>query len=250
MATDSQSASTGPLAPLDEDFTRVLAVVAHPDDLEFGTASVIARWAEEGKEVRELLATRGEAGIDTVPPSEAGPLRTEEQLAAARVVGAAGVEFLDFPDGTLEYGLSLRRALARAIRAHRPDVVVSINFRENFAGADFVNHADHRVLGAALVDAVRDAANRWVFPELADEGLAPWTGVRYAAFSGSPRASHYAPFTAEQLETGMASLDAHEVYMAALGDGFDHRAMLRQLAADTGARCGTDYAVAFEVIPV
>ncbi|WP_020380126.1 PIG-L deacetylase family protein [Nocardiopsis potens] len=237
------------LQQLDEDWNRALAVVAHPDDLEFGTASAIARWTGQGKEVTELLVTRGEAGIDSVHPAEAGPLRTEEQLAAARVVGASGVEFLDFPDGTLEYGLDLRRALARAIRAHRPDVVVSINFREAFDGADFYNHADHRVLGPALLDAVRDAANRWVFPELAEEGLAPWKGVRFAAFSGSPRSTHYTPFTEKELETGIASLDAHEAYMGAL-EGFDHPALLRGNAERTGARVGADYAVPFEVIGV
>ncbi|GAA1085103.1 PIG-L deacetylase family protein [Nocardiopsis composta] len=237
------------LQQLDEDWNRALAVVAHPDDLEFGTASAIARWTGQGKEVTELLVTRGEAGIASMHPAEAGPLRTEEQLAAARVVGASGVDFLDFPDGTLEYGLELRRALARAIRTHRPDVVVSINFRETFDGADFYNHADHRAVGPALLDAVRDAANRWVFPELADEGLGPWKGVRFAAFSSSPRSTHYTPFTEKELATGIASLDAHEVYMREL-EGFDHPAMLREGAERAGERCGADYAVLFEVIGV
>ncbi|WP_026123398.1 PIG-L deacetylase family protein [Nocardiopsis chromatogenes] len=235
------------LKPFDEDWTRALAVVAHPDDLEFGATSAIAKWVRQGKQVSELLVTRGEAGIETVPPNEAGPLRVEEQRAAGRIVGAERVEFLDFPDGTLEYGLDLRRALARSIRERRPEVVLSINFREHFPGQGSYNHADHRVLGPALIDAVRDAANTWVFPELAEEGLKAWKGVRAVAFAASPRATHYTSFGEDDLRTGIASLDAHEVYMAAL-EGFDHKAMLRRAATEAGVRNGVDLAVEFEVL--
>ncbi|WP_017537881.1 MULTISPECIES: PIG-L deacetylase family protein [Nocardiopsis] len=237
------------LKPFDEDWTRALAVVAHPDDLEFGATSAIAKWTRQGKEVSELLVTKGEAGIETVPPSEAGPLRVEEQRAAARIVGAKRVQFLDFPDGTLEYGLGLRRALARAIRDHRPEVVISINYREYFPGADFYNHADHRVLGPALLDAVRDAANTWVFPELGEEGLKAWKGVRSVAFSSSPEPTHFTSFGQDELNTGIASLDAHEVYMGAL-EGFDHKSMLRTAAEEAGARNGVELAVEFEVVGV
>ena len=60
---------------LDENFESVLAVVAHPDDLEYGAASAIARWTDVGKHVSYLLVTRGEAGIDGMNPSDAGPAR-------------------------------------------------------------------------------------------------------------------------------------------------------------------------------
>src|SRR5690606_22055729 len=129
----------------------------------------------------ELLATRGEAGIDGMEPGEAARVRTEEQLASGAVVGAEAVEFLDHPDGTLQPGLELRRDIARAIRRHRPDVVLTLSFRDGFWGtpSSMWNHVDHRVLGEAVVDAVRDAANRWVFPELRQEGHEPWDGVRF-----------------------------------------------------------------------
>src|SRR5262245_10493617 len=81
-----------------EDFDRALAVVAHPDDLEYGGAAAIARWTDQGRTVTYLLATRGEAGIDTLPPAECGPLREAEQRAAAAEVGVDAVEFLDHPD--------------------------------------------------------------------------------------------------------------------------------------------------------
>lgn len=236
-----------PLSELDEDWQRALAVVAHPDDLEYGASSAFARWTAQGKEVVELLVTRGEAGIDTVPPAECAPIRMREQRAAAAAVGVETVQFLDFPDGTLEYGLPLRRELTRAIRAHRPEVIVSLNFRESFVRGTAFNHADHRVLGPALLDAVRDAANRWVFPELADEGLLPWSEVRFVAFSNSLDNTHYVEISEEQLAAGIASLRAHEVYLANLG--FDQTSFLRENAERNGAECGVSLATVFEVIP-
>ena len=92
------------------------------------------------------------------------------------------VEFLGHRDGVLEYGLPLRRDIARAIRRHRPEVLLTINHHATFEGGG-VNMADHRVVGDALVDAARDAGNRWVFTELVDEGLEPW-GERAADLRG------------------------------------------------------------------
>jgi len=81
------------LLPLDEDWNRAVAVAAHPDDLEYGAASAIARWTEQGKEITYLLLTRGEAGIDGMHPREAGPLREAEEVAGALQVGVTTVEF-------------------------------------------------------------------------------------------------------------------------------------------------------------
>ena len=67
------------LLPLPEEWTRAMAVVAHPDDIEYGLASAVARWTAQGKEVNYLLASRGEAGIDAMPPDQVGPLREDEE---------------------------------------------------------------------------------------------------------------------------------------------------------------------------
>ncbi|GEC10214.1 GlcNAc-PI de-N-acetylase [Streptomyces spinoverrucosus] len=231
-----------------EDWRRGLAVVAHPDDLEFGASSAIARWTAQGKTVVDLLVTRGEAGIESMPPERTAAVRSAEQVAAAGIVGVDRVEFLAHPDGTVEYGIALRRDLARAIRHHCPDVIISLNFRECFdSGA--LNHADHRAVGSALIDAVRDAANRWVFPELLDEGLQPWSGVRCALFSSSPEAEHFVDVTAH-LDRGVESLAAHEAYLDNLAGGFDPEQFLRRQATDAGRRAGVPLAVAFEVVPL
>lgn len=233
--------------PVPEDWSRALAVVAHPDDLEYGAASAVARWTDQGKWVGYVLATSGEAGIDGMPPEEAGPLRRAEERAGAAHVGVDTVEFLDHPDGVLQEGLGLRRDLARAIRRHRPELLILSNFdlRWGFGG---LNMADHRVIGLAALDAARDAGNRWVFPELIDEGLEPWSGVRDAAVNASPRATHFVDVTTT-IDRGIASLREHRAYLAGLGEhATDPDAFLRGNAAQTGERCGVTYAVDFEVI--
>lgn len=236
------------LEPMPEDWERCLAVVAHPDDLEYGCAAALAKWTSEGKEVVEVLATRGEAGIDALAPEEAARIRADEQRASAAVVGASAVEFLDHPDGYLETGLPLRRDLARAIRRHRPDVVVTISFRDGWYGQPpSWNHVDHRVLGTCLLDAVRDAANRWVFPELRDEGLEPWAGVRFVAVGSSPLSRHFVDVTGH-VDTAVASLRAHAAYLDHLGPGFDPDAFLRGAMARVGAEVGVDHAVAVELL--
>ena len=166
------------LQPLDEDWQKALAVVAHPDDLEYGAASAVARWTSQGKQVNYLLVTRGEAGIDAMTPEQTGPLREEEERISAGLVGVETVEFLDYRDGVIEYGLPLRRDIARAIRRHRPDVLVTINFQLTWGGP-MLNMADHRWVGLAVLDGARDAANRWIFPELLEEGLHPSQPMRW-----------------------------------------------------------------------
>ena len=162
---------------LPEDWQSALFVVAHPDDIEYGAAAAVARWTGQGKKVVYCMVTSGEAGIDGIHPDECGPLREAEEIASAAAVGVDEVLFLRLPDGILEYGVELRRALAKVVREQRPDVALTINFRETFGGTS-LNQADHIAVGKALLDAVRDAGNRWVFPEQLTDGLEPWGGVK------------------------------------------------------------------------
>lgn len=226
-----------------EDCDRALAVVAHPDDMEYGAASAVARWTAQGRWVGYVLVTEGEAGISTMAPEEVAPIRRDEQIASCAVVGVTDVEFLDHPDGTVVEGLELRADLAAAIRHHRPDVVLSINHHESWGGPSW-NHADHRAVGRALLDAVRDAANPWVFP---DRGEA-WDGVRFTAFNASPQATHFVDVT-DTFDAGVESLRCHATYLRHLqGDMADPASFLRGGAEDAGRRAGVDLATTFEVI--
>jgi LmbE family N-acetylglucosaminyl deacetylase len=123
-------------------------------------------------------------------------------------VGVEVVEFLDgYSDGVVGYGLGLRRDLARAVRRHRPEVLVGLTFAERFVGGGS-NQADHRAVGLATLDAAKAAGNRWIFRELLDEALEPWGGVRYVCFSGAPEPTHGVDVTG-YLDAGVASLRAH-----------------------------------------
>jgi LmbE family N-acetylglucosaminyl deacetylase len=236
-----------PLLELPEDWTRALAVVAHPDDMEYGAASAVARWTAQGKEVVYTLVTRGEAGIDGMHPDQAGPLREQEERASAAIVGVHTVEFLGGADGMLEYGLPLRRDIAAAIRRHRPEIVITANFRDTF-GPGMLNQADHIATGRALLDAVRDAANRWVFRDLLDGDLQPWGGVRAVLAAASPQATHGVDVT-DWLPKGIESLRAHDAYLNGLSQSMDPEEFLESFARATGSRIGARYGVAFEVIP-
>jgi LmbE family N-acetylglucosaminyl deacetylase len=172
------------LEPIDESWTTALCVVAHPDDLEFGTAAAIARWTDQGKTVVYAMVTSGEAGIDGMDPAEAQRVREAEQLESAKIVGVDTVDFLGLPDGVLEYGVPLRRVICAAVRRHQPEIVITNNFRDTWGG-QALNQADHIATGRATLDAVRDAGNRWVFHDQIVDGLERWGGVRqvWATFS-------------------------------------------------------------------
>ena len=156
---------------------RILVVAAHPDDIEFGAAGTVARWVDEGAEVRYLLMTRGDKGSDnpTVDPAALAVLREDEQRAAAAEIGVVAVDFLDEPDGQVEPSLRLRERVTRAVRAFRPEIVMSHDPTVLFVNNEWINHPDHRAVGTVVVDAVfptaRDPLN---FPEHLAAGLAAW----------------------------------------------------------------------------
>ena len=231
------------LEPLPEDWDRALAVVAHPDDMEYGASAAVARWVGQGKWVGYVLVTDGEAGIADLPPAEVGPLRREEQRASGAAVGVTDIDFLGRPDGTVVESLELRRDIAAAIRRHRPDVVLSINYRDSWGGTSW-NHADHRAVGRAILDAIRDAGNPWID----GGGESSWDGVRFAAFNASPQPTHGVDVTAT-LDAGIRSLLCHRTYLEHLGgDSSSPESFLRRSAAYAGARLGVDLAVTFEQV--
>jgi LmbE family N-acetylglucosaminyl deacetylase len=232
------------LPGLREDWKRALCVAAHPDDLEYGAACAVARWTAQGKQVMYVIVTRGEAGIDKMDPREAAVVREEEERQGAREVGVDVVEFLDHRDGVVTYGLPLRRDIARAVRRHRPEVVITSTF--DVVASGFVNQADHRAVGLATLDGARDAGNRWIFPELAEEGLEPWSGVRYVCFVGAGRPNCGVDVT-DCLDRGIASLRAHRAYFEGLGDGkSDPAQIVTWIASASGSRMGVAAATLFE----
>lgn len=239
------------LQPMVEDWSRALAVVAHPDDVEFGAAGAVAAWTAAGKSVAYLLLTRGEAGIDGLEPARCAEVREAEQRTSAKIVGVDEVEFGDHADGVIEYGVPLRRDIAAAIRRHRPELVIGFNHHDTFPGGKR-NSPDHRHVGQALLDAVGDAGNRWIFPELLEQGLLPWGGVRWTAVAGSPYPTHAEAVTGDALQRAVASLTEHRAYIVGLGEEDPHeyaRKLTEEMLTEGGKQCGADLAVAFELVP-
>ena len=238
-----------PLEALPEDWERALCIVAHPDDMEFGAAAAVARWTGQGKDIAYCMVTSGEAGIDGMEPEECRTVREAEQSASAQVVGVHVVDFLGWTDGIVEYGVPLRRALAQVVRRAQPDIVITGNFRDTWGGTN-LNQADHLAVGRAVVDAVRDAGNRWIFPEQLTGGLQPWGGVRAVWAFGSPQSGH-AVETTDTFDAGVESLVAHAAYIEGLGwEHFDPREFLEGMARPTGSRLGVPMAAPFEVFPM
>lgn len=154
--------------------TRAMAIVAHPDDIEFGCGGTVARWVKEGCKVAFVLVTRGDVGIAdlTITRARAAEIREAETLAAAKILGVEDVTFLREPDGMVENTLALRKKLVREIRRFQPEGVFSDDPTLMFNPQGRINHPDHRAVGTATVDAIFPCAGQpHFFEELAGEGF-------------------------------------------------------------------------------
>lgn len=202
---------------------RVLVVMAHPDDVDFGSAGTVAAWATAGIEVSYCLCTSGESGGSR----EAGyhsreqlqQVRQEEQRAAAKAVGVNDVQFLDHLDGQVEVTIRLRRDITRMIRTVRPDLVLTHSPEINWSQIA-ISHPDHRAVGEATLAAVYpDARNEFAHEDLADRyGLAPWAVSRMWMSESPPdRVNHVVDIT-EHFDGKMAALRAHQSQTAHLDD--------------------------------
>jgi LmbE family N-acetylglucosaminyl deacetylase len=221
----------------DAEIGRVLAVAAHPDDLDFAAAGTIARWTGAGIEVVYCIVTDGDAGgfDESFPREEMAPLRRAEQIAAAKAVGVYDLRFLGYPDGQVEATLGLRRDLARVIRQVRPDRVLCPSPDRNYARIG-TSHPDHRAVGSAALDAVYpDARNPFTFPELvSDEGLDAWIVSEVWIAGGIPAPDHYVDVT-DTFPRKIAALRAHQSQTGHLTDLEDRiRTRLAGLAAQAG----------------
>ncbi|WP_018653661.1 PIG-L deacetylase family protein [Actinomadura flavalba] len=235
----------------DSDLSRVLVVMAHPDDVDFGAAGTVAGWTDRGLEVVYLIVTDGEAGgmDDVVDRAEVAEVRRAEQRAAAEVVGVHDVRFLGLPDGRIEPTLDLRRTIARVIRQVRPQRVLLPSPDRDYARIA-PSHPDHRAVGSAGLDAVYpDARNPHAFPELlAAEGLEPWAAPE-VWLTGGPEVNHVVDVTA-RFDRKIAALRAHASQTAGMGDRLPEM-MRAWLTANAGRAGLPDGALAesFQVVP-
>jgi LmbE family N-acetylglucosaminyl deacetylase len=238
------------LQPIDlSGIERVLVVTAHPDDVDFGFAGSVATMTDAGIEVTYCIVTDGDAGGSETgtPRAEMGPLRQEEQTAAAAVVGVHDLHFLGYPDGRVESTLDLRRDISRVIRRFRPDRVMMQSPVLNLDRI-YGSHPDHIAAATAALAAVYpDARNRWAHPELEAEGHEPWTVPQAWLGAGGPDLTHFLDVT-DAVERKIQALLCHKSQLPepeAVGDLI--RGWARMNAAAAGLPEGR-YAEAVRVV--
>ena len=223
---------------------RVLVVMAHPDDAEFGAAGTIARWANEGRQVTYLILTDGNRGSsDPAMTSERlAQIRHAEQRAAAKSLGVNDVFFLGYDDGSLQPTLDLRRQITRWIRRCRPDVIVAPDPTRRWTGQRYINHPDHRAAGDATLDAIIPGSDtRLVFPELLEEGLEPHE-VKELYLTGSNEPDIWVDIT-QTIDRKVAALREHK---SQVGDWDGLEDTIKQRAAEMGKTQALQFAEGFK----
>lgn len=222
-----------------------MAIVAHPDDIEFSCAGTLARWAHAGARISYVLCTSGDVGIAEagMTKARAAEIREAEQQAAAEIAGAQEVIFLREPDGMLQATLELRKKLVREIRRFRPEVVITGDPTVVWAGDSYINHPDHRAAAASALDAVFPAAGQPnLFEELAEEGLEAHK-VRKVYVTGWHQTDLFVNI-AETIDVKVAALRAHTSQMK----DWDPEPRVKEWAAERAKGKEMPYAEGFKVI--
>ncbi len=221
----------------DSKVERVLVVVAHPDDADFGAAGTTATWTHAGIEVTYLLCTYGDqGGFDDTPREQMPAIREAEQRVAAAAVGVSDVRFLTgYADGSLDPTRELQRDIVRVMRQVRPQRVLTQS-PERWWDRIGASHPDHLAAGEATTRALYPAArNPFAFPELlAQEGLEPWT-VDEMWLMADERADHAVDIT-DTFDAKLKALRAHASQTGHLGDGLEKR--LRSWGAGIAVSAG------------
>jgi LmbE family N-acetylglucosaminyl deacetylase len=223
-----------------------MAIVAHPDDIEFSCAGTLARWSKAGARVSYVLCTSGDVGIDTpgMTRRHAAEIRETEQNEAARLAGATEVIYLREPDGMLQATLDLRKKLVREIRRFRPEVVVTGDPTIVWAGNDYINHPDHRAAALAALDATFPAAGQPnLFEELAEEGYTAHKPRKVYVLTWGDDAELFVNIDAT-IEIKIEALRAHKSQMKE----WDPEENIRQWAGESAKGKEMQYAEGFRVV--
>jgi LmbE family N-acetylglucosaminyl deacetylase len=244
---DGQESQNGRVLHTDRP-ERVMVIVAHPDDADFGPAATIATWIRAGTVARLVCLTSGDAGGEdpNMDPLDLARRREAEQREAAKIVGYEDVTFLHRPDGALENDLALREQLVRLIRAFKPDAVLTMDPTVLFHESGYIQHTDHRAAGMSAIDAVYPAArNPMAFAHLTREGLAAHTVKRlYLFFTDRPNATID---VSNAFEVKVAALRAHGSQLA---EPEETEARMREWAKSTGEEYGVAFADSFRVFDI
>lgn len=222
-----------------------MAIVAHPDDIEFSCVGTMARWRRMGSRIVYVLCTSGEVGISQngMTKERAAAIREQESIEAAKIAGVSDVVFIREPDGLLQATIELRKKLVREIRRYRPEVVITGDPTIVWAEENYINHPDHRAAATAALDAVFPAAGQPnLFEELEQEGL--FAHKPRKVFASVWGDANYFVNIEETIDIKVAALRAHKSQM---GD-WDPDQQIRQWAAEIAKGKEMAYAEAYRVV--
>ena len=198
------------MTPLpDSEIKRVLIVMAHPDDCDFGAGGTIAQWTSQGIEVSYCIITNGDQGGEEsgIPLEQMAAVRQQEQRDAGKALGVSSITYLNYRDGWLAPSMELRKEIVKAIRIAKPDRMVVQSPERNYERV-FASHPDHLAAGETAVQAVYpDARNPFAFTDLKEAGFEPWR-VREVWMTGSPNPNHFVDIT-DTFDKKIAALHAH-----------------------------------------
>jgi LmbE family N-acetylglucosaminyl deacetylase len=224
---------------------RAMAIVAHPDDIEFTCVGTLARWAKAGARVCYVVCTSGDVGIDEpgMTHEKAAEIRETEERKAADIAGASEVVFLREPDGLLVASLDLRKKLVREIRRFKPEVVLCADPTVVLSGDSYINHPDHRAAALAALDAVFPAAGQPnLFEELSQEGFKAHK-TRKVYITSWDKADQYINIE-ETIDIKIEALRAHKSQMK----DWDPADSIKHWASERAKGKEMAFAEAFKVI--
>lgn len=224
---------------------RVLVVIAHPDDAEFGAAGTVAALTARGVEVTYLVMTDGASGSSDPEMTRKllAATRHLEQTAACALLGVAELEWGGYLDGHLEPSVEARRVVAAAIRRHRAQVVITLDPEMRITPRGRVNHPDHRAVGDLVLHSINPAASTRLWdPTMVEEGLEPWD-IDQLWLMGFG----HGPDRVDVTDTFDDKLAALRCHTSQLGDT-DPEPWLREMAARMGVEVGVALAEPFRMV--
>jgi len=227
---------------VEEPPAKAMAIVAHPDDVEFACGGTVAKWTREGSEIQYLVCTSGNKGSQDpkMTPHRLAEIREREQMAAAKVLGVKEVTFLRKNDGELEANLAFRAEIAMLIRHFQPTTVITHD-----PWRLYQIHPDHRATGLTVIDAIVAARDYLFLPELKAIGLAAHVTSQILLFS-----TDHPDYFVDVCATIEYKLQALARHKSQVGRVSDWKERVRKWASASGEKGGLEMAEAFKRIPL
>lgn len=227
---------------------RILAIVAHPDDADFGSAGTMALAAKQGAKIHYLIATKGQRGSNDEKMTETkiSKIREKEQEDAAKILGIEKVTFMNYRDGELEVSKELKEKIVIFLKKFRPDYVFTMDpehFYYHRPEFDLINHTDHRAIGAATIDSCYPLVRHALFyPKHLKQGLKPHKVKEIFLFSFLPTEADCFVDITKTIELKLRALSAHK---SQSGNSSEIQSRIKMGAKALGKKAGFKYAEAF-----